>query len=129
LRGQLDEKLRSEFWEYRPPYAPEACIWIHRSNEIELAAPLVFLIEMPTAVVERSRPRIRLADRAHLLAHARSATVHCVNLQTTAPVQALVETVSPRIVWRLGSAQCLQLVLEDSSRSVLELTDAISLAG
>ena len=129
LRGKLDESLRSEFWAYRPPYAREACIWIHRSNEIELGAPLVFVIEMLQEAVERSRPRIRLADRSHLLAHARAATVQRVALQVDVPVQALVESVTPRVVWHPGSPPSLQLVLGDSSSPVLKLTDEIALTG
>jgi glyoxalase-like protein len=129
LRGQLDEDLRSEFWAYRPPYARDVCIWVHRSNEIELGAPLVFVIEMPTEVVERSPPRIRLANRSHLLAHAQAASVQRVILQTSAPLQALVERVTPRVIGRLGSPQFLQLVLGDSSSRVLKLTDEITLTG
>ncbi len=102
VQGQLDENLRSEFWAYRPPYARETCLWIHGSNETELGAPLVFVVEMPTEIVERSRARIRLADRSHLLAHARTATVQRLTLQTSAPVRSMVESVAPRDVWHLG---------------------------
>lgn len=129
LRGQLDEDLRSEFWAYRPPYARETCIWIHRSNENEVCAPLVFVIEMPAEVVERSRPRIRLTDKSHLLAHARAATVQRVTLQTSVPVQGLVESITPKVVWHLGSPHSLQLVLGDSPSRALKLTDEITLTG
>jgi hypothetical protein len=129
LRGRLDEDLRAEFWAYRPPYAPEACIWIHRSHETMPGAPMVFVIEMPAEGIERSRPRIRLADRSHLLAHARPASVERVTLQTCAPAQALVERVTPRVVWHRGSPPSLQLVLGDSSSPALELTDEIALTG
>jgi hypothetical protein len=75
LRGQLDEELRSEFWAYHPPYAPGARIWIHRSNEMDPGAPLVFVMESPSEAMEPSRPRNRLADKTELFAHARSVAI------------------------------------------------------
>jgi len=129
LRGQLDEKLRSEFWAYQPPYAPEACIWIHRSNENEPAAPLVFVLEMAPEAVERSRPPIRLAGRSHLLAHARAAGIRRVTLQTSVPVQAVIESVRPRVVSHVGGSPLLRLALGDSSEPVLHLTGEVTLVG
>jgi len=126
LRGQLDEDLRSEFWSYRPPYAPEACIWVHRSNE---AAPLVFVTEAPAEDLGRRQPRIRLADKPHLLAHARSATIHRVILRTPFPVQAFLGSVSPQVAWHVGSPQRLEVGLGDASSPVLKLAENISMVG
>lgn len=115
LRGQLDEGLRSEFWAYHPPYARGACIWIHRSNEMEPAAPLVFVMEAPAEAIPRSLPRHRLADKPQLFAHARSGTIGQINLQTATPPQALLVTVTPRVAWSIGSHPHLEVVLGDSS--------------
>lgn len=130
LRGRLDDELRAEFWEYYPPYAPGARMWIHRSNEVEpTAAPMVFVMEATAEVVERSRPRNRLADKPHLLAHARSARASQVNLRTPVPVQALLATVTPRVAWRIGSPPRLEVIVGDSSGPVLELAEELLLIG
>jgi hypothetical protein len=129
LRGQLDEELRAECWAYHPPYARGACIWIHGSNEMEPAAPLVFVMEAPAEVIERSRPKNRLADKPHLLAHARSGTIRQINVRTPVRVQALLATVTPRVAWRSGSPPLLEVVLGDSSSPVLSLTEEFSLVG
>jgi hypothetical protein len=129
LRGQLDEELRSEFWGYHPPYAGGACIWIHRKNETDPAAPLLFAMEAPPEVIERSRPKNRLADTPHLLAHARSATVSRVNLRIPVPAQTLLGAVTPRVVCRIDSPPRLEVVLGDSSSPVLALTEEFSLVG
>jgi hypothetical protein len=129
LRGQLDEELRSEFWAYHPPYAGGACIWIHWSNETEPAAPLLFVTEAPAEIIEQSRPRNRLANKPHLLAHARSATVSQVNLRIPVPAQTLLAAVTPRVVCRIGSPPRLEVILGESSTPVFALTEEFSLVG
>jgi hypothetical protein len=128
LRGQLDEELRSEFWGYHPPYAGGACIWIHRSNETDPAAPLLFVVEAPAKVIGQSRQN-RLADTPQLLAHTRSATVSQVNLRIPVPAQTLLGAVTPRVVCRIDSPPRLEVVLGDSSSPVLVLTEEFSLVG
>ena len=126
LRGQLDEDWRSEFWAYRPPYAPEAYLWVHRSNE---STPLVFVIEASAGTLERFRPRTRFADKPHLLAHARPATIHRLSFRTPGPIQALLANVAPQVIWRSGSPQCLEVSLGDSASPVLKLAEEVSLVG
>ncbi len=129
LRGQLDEELRSEFSAYRPPYAPEAYIWVHRSNEMDVATPLVFVVESPAEILERSWPLIRLADKPHLFAHARPANVCRVSLRTPVPIQALLANVTPPVAWHMGGLPCLEVVLGDSASPILTLAEEMSLIG
>ncbi|MDP9149413.1 MAG: VOC family protein [Myxococcota bacterium] len=126
LRGQLDEELRAEFWEYRPPYARDSCIWVHRSSE---AAPLVFVLEGSAVMLERLQPRIRLADKPDLLAHSRPATIHRVNLRTPVAIQGLLANVTPRIHSHIGIPQSLEIIMGNSSCPVLKLTEELSLIG
>ncbi len=128
LRGPLEDELRSQFWAYEPPWNRGGCILIHESNEKDPGAPFVFVMETDANVVARMRPRNRLADSPHLLAHARSVTVDTITIQNPCPTQALLAHVAPRVVTRVGPPR-LEVALAGPSGTALALTDELSLVG
>lgn len=127
LRGQLTDGERAEMWAYRPPYAPDACIWIHRSNEDGPDQPFVFVMEAPPEVVARFLPRNR-APAPELLVHARPAAVREIRLTLARPPQALLARVSPRVSWTPGARPRIDVVVGDAP-GALELTDVLALVG
>jgi hypothetical protein len=128
LRGPLDDELRPQFWAYEPPWNRGGCILVHETNEKDAGAPFVFVMETDANVATRMRPRDRLADRPHLLAHARSVTVDTVTLHNPFPAQALLARVAPRVVTRVGPPR-LEVSLVGPAGTALALTDELSLIG
>jgi cellulase/cellobiase CelA1 len=51
------------------------------------------------------------------------------SLRTPVPIQNLLAKVTPRIAWHIGSPQCLEVILGDSSSTVLKLAEEVSLIG
>jgi len=128
LRGTLDDELRCQFWAYEPPWDRGGGILVHESNEKDPGAPFVFVMGTDADVLRRLSPRNRLADRPHLLAHARSVTVGEVTLQNPSPTQALLARVAPRIVARVGPPR-IEVSLGGPPEMALALTDELWLTG
>jgi hypothetical protein len=125
LRGTLTDAERAEFWPYRPPYAPGACILIHRANEEDPAQPLVFVFEAEPAAIERHLPRNRLAQTPHLINAGGIRALRLASPASSGP-PPLLARVTPPIEWRRtsGGAPHLEVVLSDGPG--LALTELLS---
>jgi Glyoxalase-like domain len=128
LRGQLTDAQRMDLWAYRPPYAPGATIWIHRSNEDALDQPFLFVMEASPDVMERYLPRNRVAATPALLMHTRPAAIREIRLTLSRPPQALLACVTPSVLWMPGSSPRLEVVVGEGPGK-LELTDVFALVG
>ena len=89
LYGQLTDELRTQFWAYKPPYAPEATIWIHEATADQ---PFVFAFDVTPEMAERHRPKNRIP--AELI---NRGSIRAIQLRLPVPPQLILQSVSPTI--------------------------------
>jgi hypothetical protein len=130
VRRSLDDTLdntlddRNAFWPYRPPYAPEATIWIHRADE---AQPFIFAFDATREQIARHLPRARYAGTPELI---NELSIREIRLTLPAAPPPLLAAVQPPLVWSVGPPH-MEIVVDSADGRVLsvEPTPIIAIRG
>jgi hypothetical protein len=121
LRGQLSEKDRARFWEYRPPYMPEGVILIHESNEKRPEQPLIFVLPSAKRPIDNGK-----ADQEPFDHRTRSKAIQGVVF--SGPGYAWPDLASvPDVQFAQAMHHHLRVEVDGAPSSTLELNDALTL--
>jgi hypothetical protein len=118
LRGAIAD--HDDYWPYRPTYAADATIWIHRSPDDQ---PLIFVFEATREQIERFVPRNRFAATPELV---NGGAIRGIRLQLPSPPPAVLEHVAPCLHWELGPPR-MEIVI--AGGTPLEISAELALRG
>jgi len=116
LRGTLDDTPggRDAFWPYRPPYAPEATIWIHRADE---AHPFIFAFDATRERIARHVPRARYAGTPELI---NDLSMREIRLTLPIAPPPLLASTAPPLLWSAGPPH-MEIVVDSADERDLSV--------